>query len=655
MFPQVLKTRPLGRVFFHWPPALAFAALFFLALWILRPGLGGGFLFDDEPNLSALGAHGGVVDWATFKAYVSGGIAGPTGRPLALVSFLIDDNTWPSHPGAFKRTNLALHLLNFTALVWATLLLARLHGWEERRAAWLAVLAAGAWALHPFLVSTTFYVVQRMALLAATFSFLALVGYLHGRLLFPHRPRQGMLWMGASLTLGTLAATLSKENGVLLPLLVGVIEYTLPMHPPRVPWLFKALFIWIPSLAVLGYLLAQWNPAPNPWPNRSFNQMERLLTEARILWDYLGWWFWPRVEGSGLFRDAIPISRSLTEPPTTLLAVMGILALPVIAIILRRKAPFLSLAILFFLAGHLLESSLIGLELYFEHRNYLPTAFLLLPLAASVLQIESKERRHLGVFAGAVALSVLAFLTHQRAELWGDPVKLESYWALAAPESPRGANALARHLIDHAGDIASAEKVLDKALALHPNNGLLVLSRLQLDINLRRARYEDFEKAARRLENAPFDAQAVMALRHVTDSVLKPSAPESYADYMRILIDALAINAYYRDLPLFTRLLPYLRARLVLKKGDASLAESFYLEAMHRYNNIGSAMQMVAEMASSGHPVHALRLLDAAQSILERQPERSLTFDRTAYFEEIHRIRQFLEEDRAKLKSPTEG
>jgi len=196
--------RPSGRVFYASLPALLFAGVLLAAYVVLSPALQGGFLFDDEPNLSDLGAYGGVVDWASFKAYVLSGFSGPTGRPLAMMSFLIDDYTWPSAPYAFKRTNLLLHLLNYAALVWASLNLGRLFRLSEQRAAWLAVLNASLWVLHPLLISTTFYVVQRMAMLAATFSFLALAAYLHGRRLWPERPRRALIWMSASITLGTL-------------------------------------------------------------------------------------------------------------------------------------------------------------------------------------------------------------------------------------------------------------------------------------------------------------------------------------------------------------------------------------------------------------------------------------------------------------------
>ena len=159
----------------------AFAILLAAVTFVYWPGLVGPFLFDDFGSISELGALGGVSDWQTFKAFIFGGFTGPTGRPVALLSFLIDGNNWPTEPLPFKRTNLVIHLLNGVLLGILTLQILKLTDVQSQHAKWLALLSAGCWLLHPFLVSTTLYVVQRMAQLATTFVFLGLITYLHGR------------------------------------------------------------------------------------------------------------------------------------------------------------------------------------------------------------------------------------------------------------------------------------------------------------------------------------------------------------------------------------------------------------------------------------------------------------------------------------------
>ena len=93
---------------------------------------------------------------------------------------------------------------------------------------------------------------------------------------------------------------------------------------------------------------------------------------------------------SGLYHDHEPFAFGLLRPPSTLLSVLAIVALIIAALGLRRRLPLFGLAILFFFAGHLIESSAIMLELKFEHRNYLPATLLFLPIAAGILSMQRK-------------------------------------------------------------------------------------------------------------------------------------------------------------------------------------------------------------------------------------------------------------------------
>ena len=90
--------------------AAAWLLLLVAAVFAYAPGLGGPFLFDDFPVFGQLGRYGGIDDWETFRAFVLGGTSGPTGRPVAMLSFLIDGSNWPADPWPFKRTNLVIHL-----------------------------------------------------------------------------------------------------------------------------------------------------------------------------------------------------------------------------------------------------------------------------------------------------------------------------------------------------------------------------------------------------------------------------------------------------------------------------------------------------------------------------------------------------------------
>src|SRR5690606_26888210 len=88
-----------------------------------------------------------------------------------------------------------------------------------------------------------------------------------------------------------------------------------------------------------------------------------------------------------------------------------------------------------FLAAHLLESGPVMLELYFEHRNYLPATFLFWPI---VWWLRKAGRyRRLGIAASAAVASLCLLLTSAQASLWANPLALAQDWATRNPESAR--------------------------------------------------------------------------------------------------------------------------------------------------------------------------------------------------------------------------
>lgn len=617
------------------------------ACWLAyAPGLRGGFLFDDFPNLSYMGSYGGVSDWATFKSFVFGGIAGPLGRPISLASFLLDDFTWPSDAEGFKRTNLLIHLLTGLALCWATLNLLRLYGVEEGKAVWMAVLNAGIWLLHPYLVSTTLYVVQRMAQLAALFMFAGLAGYLNGRRMLAERPRRAYVWMSAALILGTALAAFSKENGVLLPVLVLVVEFCLLKgENTRLPdWRWRTLFVWLPSLAVLYQLSRKVRFVADPWPTRPFTQVERLWSEARILWEYLWHLFVPRIEGRGLFHDGYAISHGWLDPATTLLGTIGIVALLIGAVWLRRRLPMLSLAILFYFAAHLTESTVVGLELYFEHRNYVASAFLFLPVVAGIAWLSGKiSIVVIGVLVAAL-LGTLAWLTWQRATLWADDEKLQTYWALATPNSPRAQNYLAVQAFRRGQPVAGMAR-LDQAIEQLPHSSLLTMQWLLQRVLFRIATESDFKTATERVSAQRFDAQAVLGLRMIVEDLIQPNRSPQYRQWTRELLMTMEGNPRYQRVPLFRRVKPYLEGLLWLADEEMDNALPSLALAMDRYADTDTALSIVAHLGNTGHPVEALQMLDKAESIYTRQPVSKLKRPRAVYDAEIPRLRLLLEED----------
>jgi hypothetical protein len=125
-------------------------ALLLLGATVYWPGLAGPFLFDDFANLTALGDYGGIRNWETFKLFVFGNHSGPTGRPIAMLSFLLNATNWPTNPWPFKFTNLMIHLGNSLLLFFLTFSLLRMNSHPKNSIFWIAFLTTAFWLLHPF-------------------------------------------------------------------------------------------------------------------------------------------------------------------------------------------------------------------------------------------------------------------------------------------------------------------------------------------------------------------------------------------------------------------------------------------------------------------------------------------------------------------------
>ncbi len=369
---------------------------------------------------------------------------------------------------AVKRLNIFIHVLTGFALFFffRSLLLALGYGAgipdnsrtaptpsasipDFKSAELLAGAAAIVWLAHPLHVSTVLYAVQRMAQLSTLFVFVGLWYFTAVRRRWAERGASLGELLASGLWLGLIGvlATLSKENGALLPAMILVVEVSVfkglwagreNSSLNRIAW--ALLIIPLIIIAVLALLWPEILQAG--YDNRDFTLYERLLTQGRVLWIYLGWLLTPSLNSMGLFHDDIVISTSLLSPPWPLLAWSFWLLVLVIALILRQRIPLLFFAVLFFLAGQSMESSVLPLEMVFEHRNYLPSAGLMLFVVWSICVVfkrVDKPRFRLPVLA--LMYCVLIGLTFVRVSTWQDETRLAQVNAANHPESPR-ANAL---------------------------------------------------------------------------------------------------------------------------------------------------------------------------------------------------------------------
>ncbi len=460
-----------------WQRSVASAFVLLLAAtWLIyQPGLHGAFLFDDHPNLSFLETFGHSAWIEETGRLLLQTTPSQLGRPLSMISFAAQYASWPSAPEDFKYVNLLIHLINACLLWWTLILLGRLLCWDAPRTHIVGLLATALWLLHPLHVSTVLYVVQRMVELSALFTLAGLAAYLRGRILFGQgRIWAGYVWVCAGAGLGILLGTLSKENGLLLALYLLVLEITLLRAVAQPPYwrLWRWIFMLAPILAFATYLATHAATITGAYTVRDFTLGERLLTEARVLWDYTAKIVFPLPRELGLFHDDFPISRGWWQPPATVFAVAAWLMVAGLAVAWRARHPLAAFAVLWFLAGHVMESSVVGLMIYFEHRNYLPMLGFLLAashgLAYGGAWLQTHQVRLLRALAG-LWLAMLATVTAMEASLWGQPVLQTVVWAERRPLSVYAQSQAAATLME-AGLYPQAHRYYQTMAEQFPNS-----------------------------------------------------------------------------------------------------------------------------------------------------------------------------------------
>lgn len=419
-----------GVIFFT-GVALALIAIF----WIYRLGFSAPWTFDDRHSLAGLEQ---VNDFGSAATFTFGNRTGPTGRPLSMVTFLGNLGDWDENPAGFRRINLFIHLLNVALVMAVAWLTARNVPSLSDKAPSLAAALALVWGLHPLLASTVLSIVQRMALLSAFFVLLGVLGYLVGRERLPEQPAKGIAIILLSLLVCTSLGAFSKENALLLPSFVGLLELTIlsRYRPIRLPhWNpLGYLLLWGPILVFAAYVAYRWPviSAAQVEAYRAFDWSQRLWSEMLILWEYSRQVFVPDIRLLGPMQDDTTRLHGLDLLTfTATLSWIGALG---VSFLFRKRYPIFLFGIGLFLIAHLIESTFVQLELYFEHRNYIASLGLLAIPITLAWQSEKPWPRFAVWFGAIPTLALLLFVT---ARGWGDPVLSSERWYQAHPTSLR--------------------------------------------------------------------------------------------------------------------------------------------------------------------------------------------------------------------------
>jgi tetratricopeptide (TPR) repeat protein len=300
----------------------------------------------------------------------------------------------------------------------------------------IAFFTTCIWLVHPAQTQTVSYIVQRMNCMAAMFYILSLLLYAKARLA-RFKGNKWALFIGCILS-GILSLG-SKEIAATLPFFIILYEWYF-FQEVSLKWLkrnsiYLLCFLFIIIFMVLFYLGS--HPTErilSAYSHRDFNLWQRVLTEFRVVIYYISLLIFPHPMRLNLLHD-FTISHSFINPTTTLLSFIAIAGMMVMAIWLAKRERLLSFCVLWFLGNLVIESSVIGLEIIFEHRVYLPSMFFILMLVILVYRF-TNSKWIWGALLCAVAI-IFSVWTYQRNMVWSDDVSLWEDCVIKSPHKPR--------------------------------------------------------------------------------------------------------------------------------------------------------------------------------------------------------------------------
>ena len=467
---------------------LAFFSFALMIVLIYSNSFNASWHLDDQPNI--IGNRGLHINNLKPESLIrtfftspdaGGSITNRLYRPIPCLTFAINWYIGKDEVFGYHAVNTAIHILTAYLLYLTILNLLRapnLRNQYRGNENFIAFVAAALWAINPIQTQAVTYIVQRMASMAAMFYILSMYFYVktrqsHGSI------QRILLLLGCMLSF--IFALGSKQNTITLPLALVLIEMIgfQDLSLQRV----KRAFIWGSiSGGALLIVLSLWLFLPDSpvaflkgYTNRPFSLSERLLTEPRIVLFYLSQIFYPIPSRLSIEHD-ITVSTTLLQPWTTLPAILFHLILIGIGCCQIKKRPLLALAILFFYLNHVIESTIIPLELLFEHRNYLPSLFLFLPIAVGFRKLldyyEEKNRAFKSVLLCFLFFLLIAIGvgTYIRNMAWATEKTLWEDAMHKAPNSHRPYHNLAFSHYEKVGQLDKAIELYEKSLSLRTNN-----------------------------------------------------------------------------------------------------------------------------------------------------------------------------------------
>lgn len=547
-------TTPTNTISFRFFHIRAIFLLFVAIAISYSNSLNASWHLDDFPNI--LYNKSIQIDNLSIESLLSSfsGPATDSQLPLRYLSYLSFALNWLIGEDlvvGYHLFNIASHILT-TFLLYATIqiffkieIIGR--NFSKRQTDFIAISGALFWGLHPINTQAVTYLVQRMTSLAGMFYLASFLLYLIARL--SNQSKQRFTW-GAFSLLFFILALFSKENSVLIIpsiLLSEIILFRTSIR--QIAQNNRLAITLIVSIVTVFFFITYIHFLPKfinylvtNYSDRPFTLEDRLLTQSRVILFYISLIFYPISSRFSIEHDII-VSTSLFTPVSTTLSIIIILSILLSAFISRKKYPLFSFAVFFFFVNHSIESTIIPLEMIFEHRNYVPSFFLLAGVISLFVSVFSNNRlkssiKFITYIFFISATLILSISTYTRNFTYSTHLSLLEDTVSKAPNSGRALYNYTLHLYQTnkatPDEISSNARLAESLYSARINYIPIICNDLLYKMYTEKEEYALANAAAEKLFSLkPFSFEYIK--RYATTLALSKTPNESYSFLTQIL------------------------------------------------------------------------------------------------------------------------
>ncbi len=611
-----------------------------LGFFIYSNTLSTPFIFDDRNNIQN-NPEIRLTD-LSLTALSEAGLKSPCrNRPISNISFAVNYYFHQYHVKGYHLVNIFIHILTgiFLYFFFKTtmgILYQRPNVFNQavklpvvnqspiiniqsKNIPLISFFAATIWLVHPVQTQSVTYIVQRMNSMAAMLYILSIWLYAKGRIYQKNRSRpkpktQGtkrftqwpiptILYFVGSAIAGILGLG-TKEIVASLPFFILLYElyFLQELEFPRLKSHLLGILAILTGIAIFlcVYVYLGSNPLEvirNSYTLRDFTLSQRVLTELRVVIFYISLLVFPHPSRLNLDHD-FPLSYGPADPVTTLLSIIAITGLIWTAIYSAKRDRLVSFSLLWFIGNLVIESSVIGLEIIFEHRNYLPS--MLVCLMAAVLSCRYLRPKWLYITALTTLIFLLSYWTYTRNNIWSNNLTLWEDCVKKSPQKARPYNNMGNTLAEKRNFSAaisnyySALKINPKLPKVHNNLGLALT-----EMGRPQEAYNHYSEALK----------------------IDPDYPDAYNNLGNLMLNKGQVKKAHQLYLNALKVNPdFVKARnnlglILSKQGHTKEAISHYVKALQAdpnlaitHNNMGNAFIQLGQYAKAAK--HYLRAIE---------------------------------------------